>query len=200
MKSEVYDRTTDSKEMVFPGTRLAVTEEFLGGPGTYSTENHIFASVTGHVVINLEKHEISVMPKVKMAPVPKVGDIFIGGVVNLSRQMVTIAVNFINNVEVYPTYTLILHVSQVSREYVETAEELLRHGDAVRGKILDAKTIPLQGSLIGSQMGVIFASCTSCGTKLNKIGRDKLKCPECSRIEKRKTAIDYGSGALAFKL
>lgn len=200
MKSEIYDRTTDSKEMVFPGTRLAVTEEFLGGPGTYSTENYIFASVTGHVVINLEKHEISVMPKAKMAPVPKVGDIFIGGVVNLSRQMVTIAVNFINNVEVYPTYTLILHVSQVSKEYVETADELLRYGDAVRGKILDAKTIPLQGSLIGSQLGVIFASCSSCGTKLNKIGRDKLKCPECSKIEKRKTAIDYGSGDLGFKI
>ena len=99
MKSEIHDRTKDSKEMVFPGTRLAVTEEFLGGPGTYSTENYIFASVAGHVVINLERHEISVMPKAKMTPVPKVGDIFIGGVVNLSRQMATISVNVINNVE-----------------------------------------------------------------------------------------------------
>ncbi len=200
MKSEIFDRTKDSKEMVFPGTRLAVTEEFLGGPGTYSTENYIFASVTGHVVINLDHHEISVMPKAKMTPVPKVGDTFIGGVVNLSRQMATISVGVINNVEIYPTYTLILHVSQVSREYIETADEVLRYGDAVRGKILDAKTIPLQGSLIGSQLGVIFAFCSLCGTRLNKIGRDRLKCPECSNIEKRKTTIDYGSGDLAFKL
>ena len=200
MKNEIYDRTTDSKEMVFPGTRLAVAEEFLGGQGTYSTENYIFASVTGHVVINLENHEISVMPKAKMTPVPKVGDVFIGGVVNLSRQMATISVNIINNVEIYPTYTLVLHVSQVSKEYIETADEVLRYGDAVRGKILDAKTIPLQGSLIGSQLGVILAFCSSCGAKLNKIGRDKLKCPECSKIERRKTTIDYGSGELAFKL
>ncbi|MHA2357220.1 MAG: exosome complex RNA-binding protein Csl4 [Candidatus Heimdallarchaeaceae archaeon] len=200
MTDEIFDRLKGPNELVFPGTRIAVTEEFLGGTGTYSNEDYIFSAVIGYVNINIEKHEISVLSKPKMTPVPKVGDIFIGGVSNLSRQMITVSINYINNQEIYPTYTLIIHISQVSRDYLESADEALSLGDFVRGKIIDAKTIPLQGSLIGSQLGVIQSNCNSCGGKLNKIGRTKLKCSECSKIESRNTTVDYGSGHLAFKL
>jgi len=200
MKDEIYDRAKGPNELVYPGTRIAVTEEFLGGSGTYSTEDYIFSAVIGYVNVDINKHEIIVLSKPKMTPVPKIGDIFIGGVSNLSRQMITISINYINNQEIQPTYTLIIHISQVSREYIESADEALRLGDIVRGKIIDAKTIPLQGSLIGSQLGVILSTCSSCGGKLNKIGRNKLKCTECSRIESRNTTVDYGSGHLAYKL
>lgn len=200
MINEIYDRTKDSEELVYPGTRIAVKEEFLGGSGTYANERFIFSAVTGNVIIDIEKHEISVLPKAKTAVIPKRGDIFVGGVVNVSRQMVTIAIHYINNKEVYPTYTLVTHVSQVSKEYLDSADEVIFHGDIVRGKIIDAKTIPLQGSLVGSQLGVILSNCSSCGARLKKIGRNKLKCTECSKIERRKTTIDYGNGHLAFKL
>jgi len=199
MTLDIYDRIKDTDELVFPGTRLAVTEEFIGGQGTYSESNHIYAAVAGKVNINVEKHEISVMPKVKTAIVPKNGDIVIGGVVNASRQMITVSVNYVNNKEVYPTYTMVIHVSQISREYLDTVDEAVRLTDIVRAKVIDDKTIPLQGSLIGSQLGVILAGCSRCGGKLEKIGRDKLKCSECAYFEKRTTTIDYGSGKLAFK-
>ena len=197
--NEIFDRTKDANELVFPGTRLAVAEEFIAGPGTYSTGNFIFSSVYGNVIIDLEKHEISVMPKSTTAAVPKANDIVIGKIVNVSRQMVTVAVVSIKNQEIHPSYTLVIHVSSISRDYLETADEAIRLGDIVRAKILDAKTIPLQGSLIGSQLGVILASCSNCGERTKKIGRNKLKCPNCSLIESRKTAIDYGSGHLGFK-
>ena len=200
MKTDIFDRTKDSQELVYPGTRLAVTEEFLGGSGTYSTDKFIFAAVTGNVTIDVEKHEISVVPTVKSTVVPKVGDIFLGSVVNVSRQMVTVGVHVIRNIEIYPTYTLVIHVSQVSKEYLETVDDGLCLGDIIRGKIIDAKTIPLQGSLIGSQLGVVFSTCSECGGKLEKIGRNKLKCTECKHIGKRKTTIDYGSSHLEFKL
>ncbi len=200
MKTDVYDRTKDTQELVFPGTQLAVTEEFLGGSGTYSTDRFIFASVIGNVVIDVEKHEISVVPKPKSAVIPKNGDIFVGSVVNASRQMVTVAIYFINNSEINPTFTLVIHVSQVSKEYLETVDEGIRFGDIIRGKIIDAKTIPLQGSLIGSQLGVVLASCSICGGKLDKIGRDRLKCVQCNQTERRKTTIDYGTSHLQFKL
>jgi exosome complex component CSL4 len=198
--SEIFDRTKDSNELVFPGTRLAVTEEFIAGPGTYSTEDYIYSSVAGLVIIDLGKHEITVMPKAKMTPVPKNNAIVLGKVVNVSRQVVTVSVFSIENQEIYPTYTMVIHISSISREYLETIDEAICSGDIVRAKILDSKTIPLQGSLISSQLGVIQSNCSICGAKLNKIGRNKLKCSRCSNIEGRKTAIDFGSGHLGYKL
>lgn len=197
---EIYDRTKDSEKLVLPGARLAVTEEFIGGSGTYSEGNYVYSAVTGKVVLDIEKHEISVLSKPKPANIPKDGDIVLGTVVNVSRQMITISVSYINNKEVYPSYTMVIHVSQLSKEYLETADDAVCLADIVRAKVIDAKTIPLQGTLIGSQLGVIVASCSSCGSRLEKIGRNKLKCSECSYIEKRKTTIDYGSGNLAFKI
>ncbi|MHA1707651.1 MAG: exosome complex RNA-binding protein Csl4 [Candidatus Heimdallarchaeaceae archaeon] len=200
MDKDIFDRTNGTKELVFPGTRIAVAEEFIPGSGTYSTEDYIFSSVIGHVMINMDKHEISVIPKPTPAIMPNEGDIFIGSIVNISRQMVTVSINYLNKKEVYPNYTLVIHVSQVSREYLESAEDVLRLGDIIRGKIIDAKTIPLQGSLIGSQLGVILTHCSKCGERLGKIGRNKLKCPACSNIEFRKTTIDYGSDNLVLKI
>ena len=199
MTLEIYDRTTDTGKLVLPGTRLAVTEEFIAGQGTYSEDNYIFSAVTGKVVIDLNRHEISVISKPQSASVPKVGDIVLGGVVNVSRQMITVAVSYINNRTVHPQYTMVIHISQLSKEYLDTADDAVCLADIVRAKVLDAKTIPLQGSLIGSQLGVVLASCSQCGGKLDKVGRNKLKCTECSSIQKRKTTIDYGSGDLGFK-
>jgi len=199
MTLEIYDRTNDVGKLVLPGTRLAVTEEFIGGPGTYSEDNYIYSSVTGKVVMDLDKHEISVLAKPKAASVPKLRDIVLGSVVNVSRQMVTVAVSYVNNRPVQPSYTMVIHISQLSKEYLETADDAVCLADLVRAKVIDAKTIPLQGSLIGSQFGVVLGFCSQCGSRLDKIGRNKLKCPECSYVQKRKTPIDYGSGDLGFK-
>ena len=198
--SEIFDRTKDSNELVFPGTRLAVTEEFIAGPGTYSTDDYIYSSVAGLVIIDLGKHEITVMPKAKTSPIPKNNAIILGKVVNVSRQVITVSVFSIENKEIYPAYTMVIHISSVSREYLETIDEAICLGDVIRAKIVDSKTIPLQGSLISSQLGVIQSTCSICGAKLNKIGRNKLKCSNCSNIESRKTAIDFGSGHLGYKL
>lgn len=191
--TDIYDRSSSTDTLVFPGTRLSVIEEFHPGPGTYSDGEYVYSAVIGNVVIDYKNHEISVLTKPKTAILPKNGDIALGGVVNVSRQMITLAINYINNHEIYPTYTCIIHVSQVSKNYLENADEAVCLGDIVRCKFIDTKTIPLQGTMIGSQLGVILASCSKCGTRLNKIGRDKLSCPHCGNIERRKTAIDYGS-------
>ena len=199
MTLEIYDRTNDAGKLVLPGTRLAVTEEFLGKEGTYTEKNYIYSAVAGKVVIDLERHEISVLAKPQSTSIPKIGDIVIGSIVNVSRQMTTVSVSYINNRIVLPSYTMVIHVSQLSKEYLETADDAVCLADIVRAKIIDAKTIPLQGSLIGSQLGVVLASCSQCGAKVEKIGRNKLKFSECSYIQKKKTTIDYGSGDLGFK-
>ncbi len=199
MSLEIYNRVEDSEKLVLPGTRLAVTEEFIGGSGTYSEENFVYSAVTGKVVIDLERHEISVLTKPQTASIPKIGDQIIGRIVNVSRQMTTVAVSYINNRFVHPAYTMVIHISQLSKEYLETADDAVCLADIVRAKIIDAKTIPLQGSLIGSQLGVVLATCSQCAGELEKIGRNKLKCTNCSYIQRRATTIDYGKSNLGFK-
>lgn len=199
MTLDIYDRVKNSEKLVLPGTRLAVTEEFIGGKGTYTEEDHIYSSVTGKVIVDLENHEISVLAKPQSAIIPKNGDVALGSIVNVSRQMVTVSISYINNKAVHPSYTMVIHISQLSKDYLETADDAVCLADIVRVKIIDAKTIPLQGSLIGSQLGVVLATCSQCGAELEKIGRNKLKCSECSYIQRRKTTIDYGSGDLGFK-
>ncbi|MHA1399570.1 MAG: exosome complex RNA-binding protein Csl4, partial [Candidatus Heimdallarchaeaceae archaeon] len=86
MTVEIFDREKDSKELVFPGTRLGVIEEFYAGPGTITDGGYIYAAVTGYVVIDKQNYEISIMPKSKLAVQPKVGSVCLGIVVNVTKQ------------------------------------------------------------------------------------------------------------------
>ncbi|MHA1400534.1 MAG: exosome complex RNA-binding protein Csl4, partial [Candidatus Heimdallarchaeaceae archaeon] len=131
---------------------------------------------------------------------PKVGSVCLGIVVNVTKQMATISLYYIDNEEVFPSYTCLLHVSQASKAYLETADDAVNIGDVVRVKIIDAKTIPVQCTMADSQLGVIISFCSKCGERMQKIGRDKLKCPECNNVDNKKTAIDYGHSNIQFRL
>jgi exosome complex component CSL4 len=52
-----------------------------------------------------------------------------------------------------------------------------------------------QTSLEGSEYGVIYAYCSRCGGLLEQ-KQGKLICPDCGRIERRKTAKNYGKEEL----
>jgi exosome complex component CSL4 len=45
------------------------------------------------------------------------------------------------------------------------------------------------------ELGVMKAQCFNCRTVMVK-DNDKLKCPECGRVEKRKMSSDYGTGII----
>jgi exosome complex component CSL4 len=67
----------------------------------------------------------------------------------------------------------------------------LRNGDTVKGRIVNVKNRLNQMSLAGNEYGVVYAFCSRCGGLLeNKGGR--LTCPDCGRVERRKTARSYG--------
>jgi len=46
---------------------------------------------------------------------------------------------------------------------------------------------------VGKDLGVIHADCSICGSTLEKIGQNRLKCARCGNTENRKLASDYGS-------
>ena len=178
--------------LVFPGDKLGVVEEFQPGPYTYEEEGVIKSAVLGVPRFSNKDYTLQILPRTSTSPIPKRGDIVIGQVAHTGSQIATINIFYINGVEVYPTYTAIIHISQVSRGYISSMEDAYKAGDIVRARVVNGKTIPIQIETLESNEGVIFSRCSKCGDFLVKLGKDKLKCNSCQRTERRKTAIDYG--------
>ena len=82
-----------------------------------------------------------------------------------------------------------VHVSKISSSYVEDAGDLIRPGDLIRGKVIQA--LPsVQLTTSGPHLGVLRALCTSCRGPLDRKG-EKLYCERCERTEVRKISDDY---------
>ncbi|GAG84844.1 unnamed protein product [marine sediment metagenome] len=84
-----------------------------------------------------------------------------------------------------------VHVSQISNKYVEKIKDAFQKTDIVRGKVINLKYTEYDLNTTGKNLGVIHSDCVICGTALNKIGFNKLRCPLCGNIESRKLFNDY---------
>lgn len=179
-------------EFLLPGDKICIAEEALPGEGTYESDGKIYATVTGNVYMDKKKRLVSIFPKVRKPLVPKKGDTIIGQVESVNKHMVSMAVKYINGQEVAPTYSAIMHISQATRSYVDTMFDAIKEGDIVKGKIVDAHTIPIQFTTVYNELGVIYALCSKCGERLRYLRRGTLKCDNCDNVEPRKVAQDFG--------
>jgi exosome complex component CSL4 len=179
-------------EFLLPGDKICVAEEALPGEGTYEEEGIIYAAVTGTVFNFKKKRTVSIFPRVRKPLVPKKGDIVIGQAEQVNKHMVSLAVKYINGQSVSPTYSALMHISQATKQYVETMFDAIKEGDIVKGKIVDAHTIPIQFTTTYNDLGVIYALCSRCGEKLRYQRRGMLKCDHCGNVEPRKVAEDFG--------
>ncbi|MFW9948955.1 MAG: exosome complex RNA-binding protein Csl4, partial [Candidatus Thorarchaeota archaeon] len=84
-----------------------------------------------------------------------------------------------------------IHVSHVSYKYTEKISDAFQITDIVRFKVIGQKENEYVLSTVGKDLGIIHADCSICGTPLDKIGFDKLRCSRCGNIETRKLASDY---------
>ena len=181
---------------VFPSDKLAVEEEYVPSEGTYLENHEIRAAVFGDPFLDREHYKATVFPRTQKARVPHVGEVVVGVVQQVRKVSLAMEVHFLGEIEVYPPYSGVLHVSNASRDFVSSMDELFASGDIVRAKVVDAKTVPIQLETKGINLGVIYSLCERCGSVTNKVGRDKLQCSHCEHFQRRKTAIDYGKGIL----
>ena len=96
---------------------------------------------------------------------------------------------------IHPTYSGVIHISDVSQDYIKNIDAAIRSGDIVKGKLVNTKNRLNQSSLRGQEYGVIYAFCSRCGGLLEK-KEGKLICEDCGRMERRKTAKTYGEEKL----
>ncbi|MEA2070074.1 MAG: exosome complex RNA-binding protein Csl4 [Asgard group archaeon] len=186
----------ESGEFLLPGDKICVIEEALPGEGTYKENGGIFASVTGTLFVDRKKKTVSIFHRMQKPLVPKKNDVIIGQIESVSKHLAFMGVNFINGNEVVPSYSAVMHISQCTRTYLDSMYEAIKEGDIVRGKIIDAHTIPIQFMTVYNELGVIYALCSKCGERLRYLKRGKLKCDNCGNIESRKVAEDYGRAKL----
>jgi len=190
-----------NKDIAVTGQYLGVIEEYISNEqSTYVKEGQIFATKTGMISIDDKKREIEIEThQEKDRKTVKIGDIVIGTVVFLRKFSIGITFNTINQkIHFNSSYFGNTHVSQISNKYIEKINDAFQITDIIRAKVTNENANEYTLSTVGKNFGVIHADCSICGTKLNKIGYDKLKCDFCGNIEKRKLAIDYGD--IAHKL
>ncbi len=178
------------------GDYLGVIEEFLPGEGVREENGELYATRAGKVRIDPpEKMEISVEPVTDVPPLPRVGDVVIGRVVEVKPQAVIVQIIGIegreNDREIATSKLAGIHISEVKGGFVEDiTKEFKIGGDVIRARVIANEKSPIQLSTNGSDLGVVYALCSRCRTPLIRRG-DKLICPRCGNVETRKLSSLY---------
>ncbi len=180
---------------VFPGEKLAVIEEYNDGSGTYQEEGEIRSTAIGKTELDTERRALYVKKATPEIIVPENRMDVIAEVGSVARKDARIDIFMLDGKHIHPTYSGVIHISDISREYVKSIDSALRNGDIVKGKIVNVVNRLNQTSLEGPEYGVIYAYCSRCGGLL-ELKQGKLTCPDCGRTERRKTAKSYGTEKL----
>ena len=187
-------KAVKNKEIVLTGQYLGVVEEFLPDKKTtFIKEGKIYASKSGLINIDDKQRKIEIQThQDKDRKTVNVGDVVIGVILFLRQYSVGINFYTINNkVHFNSGYFGNIHVSQISDRYVEKIYDAFQITDIIRARIIEQNYNEYDLSTSGKNLGVIYADCVICGTPLDKIGYNKLKCERCGNIETRKLAEDY---------
>ncbi len=179
------------KEQVFPGDKLAVIEEYNEGPGTYVLGGELRSSELGRLDVNDARRALLVKKYTPEVLVPEVGMEVVAEVGSVARKDARIDIFMLGGKLVHPTYSGVIHISNVSRDYIRNIDNALRSGDIVKGVLVNVVNRLNQTSIEGPQYGVIYAYCSRCG-ELLELKQGRLVCPECGRVERRKVASSYG--------
>jgi len=180
-----------SGQVVIPGERLGVIEEFIPDSGTYSKDGVIYSKIVGRALVDLLNKRVSVYPLVKEATVPKMGIEVVGQVGNAQSDNVLVRIFRVGSKDVSGVFTGILHISDVADRYVNSMNEVCKPGDIIRAKVISEKNQIYHLTTSDKNLGVLYGFCGRCGNLLES-QRHEMLCPKCGNIEERKTAFDYG--------
>ncbi|MCD6373492.1 MAG: exosome complex RNA-binding protein Csl4 [Thermococcus sp.] len=181
-------------ELVLPGDYLGVIEEYFPGDSVKEENGELYAIRAGRVRIDPQRMEISVEPVTDVPPLPQVGDIVIGKIVEVRGQSAIVQLIKIegrkDDREIATSKLAGIHVSQVKDGYVENLSKEFKIGDVIRARVIANEKSPIQLSTKGPELGVIYALCSRCRTPLIKRG-NQLICPKCGNVETRKLSTLY---------
>lgn len=183
-----------SGDIVVPGDQLCVIEELMPSYGTYEKEGIVYAAAPGTVTMDLKDRSICVVSpdgKMKLA-LPIAGDILMGKATHVFDQRAEVRIVRRNDKDIHSGIVGELHISNVTRRYVKSMLDVLKQNDIVRAAALNTHQIPVKLTLVGQELGVVFASCSRCGNPLTLTTYNNMFCLRCENRETREVTKDYG--------
>lgn len=187
------DENRRSGQFVTPGQKLGVIEEFMSNSGTYEEAGEIHSNNVGFVLMDLANKKVSVYTVVHNLNFPKVGSVVMGKVTNVQNSQTIIRIRQVEKKLISSFFTGMIHISDISFNYVDNMFDEFKVGDMVRAKVISTKNRIFHLSTKEETLGVTYTQCSKCGGKLRE-SRRNLKCERCGYFAKRKFASDYGSG------
>jgi exosome complex component CSL4 len=184
-----------NKQLVVPGERLGVIEEYTPDAGTYVRDGVIYSKVVGQILVDLIQKRVSVRRLARGTNVPKIGSIVIGQVSNVQTQNAGVRIFNVDRRDLSGVFSSVLHVSDVQMRFVDSMYDVCKPGDIMRGKVISEKNRTFHLSTKDKDLGVVYAFCSNCGYLLEP-RRQGMHCSRCGRIEGRKTAYGYGKGVI----
>ena len=180
-------------ELVLPGERLGVIEEFVPAAGTFVKDGVIYSKLVGRAALDFATRHVSVLPASRGVLIPEVGSTVLGQVSSVQPENASVRIFQFGNRELSGIFMGVLHISDVHLRYVDSMFEVYKAGDVIRAKVISEKNQVYHLSTKDKDLGAVYAFCSDCGAALES-KRQNMHCPRCGRIERRKTAFDYGKG------
>jgi exosome complex component CSL4 len=190
-------KTVEQKggELVVPGERLGVIEEYVPDAGTFVKDGVIYSKVVGRSMLDLATRRVSVCPEGRSLLVPQVGSTVIGQVTGAQPENANVRILEVDGKQLSGVFIGVLHISDVHLRYVDSMSEVCKAGDIIRAKVISDKNQAYHLSTKDKDLGVIYGFCSNCGTTLES-RRQGMSCPKCGRIETKKIAFDYGKASV----
>ncbi len=179
-----------SGNLVVPGEKLGVIEEFIPDAGTYEENGVIYAKKIGYVLMDYASKKLSVYPKTNNLNVPNIGSTVVGQVTAVQSSLATVRIMKAGDKWISGSFTGMIHISDTNFRYTENMFDAFKVTDIVRAKVVSDKNGVYHLSTKGQDLGVLHAFCSKCGYSLSLRGH-RLHCDRCENSENRKTASDY---------
>lgn len=181
---------------VYPGEKLAVIEVLQDGPGAYQQDGDVRSAELGKAHYHLDERRVDVEKKTRELVLPLEGLEVMAEAGSVMRRDARVDIFIVDGKLIHEPYAGVIHISDVDREYVKDMGMAVRNGDIVKARIINTKNRMVQLSIMSPDYGVVYAYCSRCGALLEQ-RRNRLNCPKCDRIERRKIAKTYGREELA---
>ncbi|KAF9154443.1 Exosome complex component CSL4 [Linnemannia schmuckeri] len=178
---------------VVPGQRLGHVQEYSAGPGTYSHQDFLYASVVGIKKIIEAQGELptlTVQRENSQSAMPEIDAIVTCKVVRVNPRFAAVNIMVVGETPCKDDFQGIIRVQDVRATEKDKVKiyNSFRPGDIVRAQVIslgDARSYYL--STASNELGVIFGTSVA-GGSLVPISWQEMQCTKTKAIELRKCA------------
>ncbi|MCS7113117.1 MAG: exosome complex RNA-binding protein Csl4 [Nitrososphaerota archaeon] len=182
------------EEIVVPGDRVAVVEEFEPKYGFYEDLGIVRSSMVGYPVFDMDKRIVYIEKTLCRYPLPKPGDNVYCLVYEVSDRIAFAHIlKVVGRSKVFqPPFTGILHISRLKKIKADNMRDIVKPGDNIYASIVSYCNNVYHLTISGPGFGVILARCPYCGSILER-KEQSLVCVRCNVTEQRRISKYYGN-------